>query len=300
MTALAPATHRNAAGAASMLAAMAVIGLVDNAVAMISRDMGLWQFQLMRAVMSAPLLFLAALILRQSLWPVAMGAVLLRSAAVMVAMALYFSALAFLPIEQALAGLFTSPIWVLIITALGLRKRVGPWRVGAALVGFVGLLVVLDPHPATLSPVILLPVAGGFFYALGMIATGTICARENAATLLGWILLAQFVASAAMLGVLALWVPEGEGFLARGWTWDIARAMPWLTLQTVGALIGVALIIRAYQMGEASHIAIFEYAAFISGPFFAWVLFGQGIGLQQVLGIAMIATAGSVIALRMR
>ncbi|MFP4328922.1 MAG: DMT family transporter [Paracoccaceae bacterium] len=300
MTALEPPVHRNAAGAVSMLAAMAVIGLVDNAVAMIARDMGLWQFQLMRAVLSAPLLFLAARLLRQSLWPVAMGAVLMRSAAVMVAMALYFSALALMPIEQALAGLFTSPIWVLLISALWLRRRVGPWRVGAVALGFAGLLVVLEPDPQSLSPVILLPVAGGFFYALGMIATGTICAKESAATLLGWILLAQFVASAVMLVVLTSWLPGGEGFLARGWTWDIGRAMPWLSLQSVGALVGVALIIRAYQMGEASHIAIFEYAAFISGPFFAWVLFGQGIGLQQVLGIAMIATAGSAIALRLR
>jgi drug/metabolite transporter (DMT)-like permease len=62
----------------------------------------------------------------------------------------------------------------------------------------------------------------------------------------------------------------------------------------------VGLIIRAYQLGEPSYIAPFEYAAFISGPLFAWLLFGHLLGLQQLLGIVLIAAAGTLVALRMR
>ena len=65
-------------------------------------------------------------------------------------------------------------------------------------------------------------------------------------------------------------------------------------------MIGVALIIRAYQLGEASQVAVLEYTALVFGPFFAWILLGQSISLWQAGGIAMIAGAGIIIALRSR
>ncbi|MFP4305257.1 MAG: DMT family transporter [Rhodosalinus sp.] len=290
----------SAAGALSMLAAMAIIGLIDNAVALISRDIGLWQFQLMRGILCLPMLWAASLAMRQPIRAVSLRAVTLRSVAVTIAMSLYFGALAFLPIEQALAGLFTSPIWILVLTAVALRRPVGRVRIAAVAVGFAGLIVVLEPDPATLSPVILMPALGGVFYAIGMIATNTICARETALTLLTGIILCQIVVSLAALALLGWVLPAGEGFLLRGWTWELGEAGLWLVIQAVGSLIGVGLIIRAYQLGEPSYIAPFEYAAFISGPFFAWLLFGHLPGLQQLLGIALIAAAGSLVALRMR
>jgi drug/metabolite transporter (DMT)-like permease len=293
-----------AAGALSMLAAMAVIGLIDNAVALIARDMGLWQFQLVRGLICLPLLAAAAVALRQPIRAVSLRAVTARSAVVTVAMSLYFGALAFLPIEQALAGLFTSPIWILVITALALRRPVGRARVAAVALGFLGLIVVLEPDPAQLSPVILMPVLGGAFYAVGMIATNTICARENALTLLTGMILCQIALSAVALALIAALAPEAapgaDGFLLRGWTWELGAAGPWLLVQAVGSLVGVGLIIRAYQLGEPSYIAPFEYAAFISGPFFAWALFGHLLGVQQLIGIVLIAAAGTLVALRMR
>lgn len=293
-----------AAGALSMLAAMAIIGLIDNAVALISRDIGLWQFQLMRGILCLPMLWAASLALRQPIRAVSLRAVTLRSVAVTIAMSLYFGALAFLPIEQALAGLFTSPIWILVITALVLGRGVGWGRAGAVALGFLGLIVVLDPDPARLSPVILMPVAGGVFYAIGMIATNTICARETALTLLSGIILCQMAVSAVALLLIGLAqpaaAPGAEGFLLRGWSWAMGEVAPWILLQAVGSLIGVGLIIRAYQLGEPSYIAPFEYAAFISAPVFAWLLFGHVPGLQQVAGIVMIAAAGTLVALRLR
>jgi drug/metabolite transporter (DMT)-like permease len=45
-------------------------------------------------------------------------------------------------------------------------------------------------------------------------------------------------------------------------------------------------------------VSVFEYSVMIFGPFFAWHLFGQPVGLWQAIGIAMIASAGVIIALR--
>jgi drug/metabolite transporter (DMT)-like permease len=106
------------------------------------------------------------------------------------------------------------------------------------------------------------------------------------------------------LSVLAITAPEvpddTAGFLVRGWIWPIWNVMPLLVLQVFGSVAGVALIIRAYQLGVASQVAVLEYSALVFGPFFAWVLMGQGLTIWQMGGIAMIASAGIIIALRSR
>jgi drug/metabolite transporter (DMT)-like permease len=82
-----------------------------------------------------------------------------------------FGSLAFMPMAQALAGLFTSPIFVLLITALALGEKIGPIRVIAVSLGFLGILLVLNKGLIDLNIISFLPVLGGVFYALAAVAT---------------------------------------------------------------------------------------------------------------------------------
>ena len=145
-----------------MIGAMAIIGVIDNYVIRLAEIIGLWQFHLSRALLMLPLIVCLSLLGLGSLRPRRFGVVALRSILFTFAMLFYFSALALMPIAQALAGLFTSPIFVLIISALFLKQHIGPWRIAAALLGFVGILCVLQPDPQAFDVRTLLPVAGGF------------------------------------------------------------------------------------------------------------------------------------------
>jgi drug/metabolite transporter (DMT)-like permease len=89
-------------------------------------------------------------------------------------------------------------------------------------------------------------------------------------------------------------------FLTRGWIWPLDDALPYLLVQVIGSVIGVGLLNRAYQLGEASHVAVFEYSIMVFGPFFGWWLLGQPVTPLQGVGIVMIVLAGVVIALRSR
>ena len=96
-------------------------------------------------------------------------------------------------------------------------------------------------------------------------------------------------------------VPEGSaGFVLRGWVPTMGPTLPWIFLQAIGSIFGIGLIIRAYQLGQASYVAVYEYSVFIFGPFFAWLLMGQQVNLTQFFGIVLIASAGALIALRSR
>ncbi|WP_406645336.1 DMT family transporter [Aliisedimentitalea scapharcae] len=290
--------------AGTMLAAMAVVGIVDNIIPVLARDIGLWQFYLMRALLSVPLLcvfsaFGLGKLTVNRVWPV-----LLRSVLLGVSMMFYFSAVALMPIAQAIAGLFTSPIFIVVISVVFLGLRIGLVRVGAIFLGFIGVLFVLQPDLYAFDWLILMPVAGGFFYALGTITTRTLCDGESTIAMLLGMLLAQAVMGMIGLGVLEIWPQDvaagADGFVTRGWVWPVWSLMHWMLLQVIGSVVGVYLIIKAYQQGEASFVAVFEYSVMIVGPAFAWLVFGQTVGLWQIFGIGLIVLAGSVIALRSR
>ncbi len=290
------------AAALTMMAAMLVIGCIDNFISLIAIDSGLWQFQILRSAMGLPLIILASVFGFGTLWALRIWAVALRSFFVAFAMLFYFGSLAFMPLAQALAGLFTSPIFILLITAFILREPVGPARIFAVLLGFIGILLVLDSDWSTLNWISFLPVVGGVFYAMGAVATRQLCEGESTLSMLAMLFIIQAVIGAlalAFLGQFEFTVLEGAaGFIQRGWVWPVSAALPFILLQAVGSVLGVGLIIRAYQIGTASYVAIYEYSVFISGPFFAWMLFGQTVTALQAGGIILIAAAGIVIAIR--
>lgn len=290
------------AAALTMMAAMLVIGCIDNFISLIAIDSGLWQFQVLRSAMGLPLIILASVFGFGTLWALRLWAVALRSFFVAFAMLFYFGSLAFMPLAQALAGLFTSPIFILLITAFILREPVGPARIFAVLLGFIGILLVLDSDWSTLNWISFLPVVGGMFYAMGAVATRQLCEGESTLSMLAMLFIIQAIIGAvalAFLGQFEFSVPEGAaGFIQRGWVWPVSAALPFIFLQAVGSVLGVGLIIRAYQIGTASYVAIYEYSVFISGPFFAWMLFGQTVTALQAGGIILIAAAGIVIAIR--
>jgi len=299
-----PSAQHPTAAAISMVAAMFVIGAIDIYVAVIAQTISVWQFLVMRLMLTAPIVLALSLLGFGTLRPRRAGAVAFRSTLIATGMFCYFGALAFMPIAMALAGLFTSPIFVLLLTGFVLRQRIGPWRVLAVAVGFAGILVVLGPSGGSLGWVAALPVMGGLLYASGVVATRALCEGESTLSLLLGIFVAQGVLGSVVLVLIAVIQPQvGEGgmaFLTRGWVWPITEAWPYLSLQVFGSVLGVGLLNRAYQLGEASHVAVFEYSVMVFGPFFGWWLLGQPVTWAQGAGIVLIVLAGVIIAVRSR
>lgn len=279
-----------------MVAGMAVIGCIDNVIAPMSEEIGLAQFFVIRTVMAAPLVALCAWFGLGTLRPKRLWAVATRCGLLGASMVFYFGALSVVTLPQALAGLFTSPLFILIFSYVLLGQTVGPFRIGAVLLGFLGITLVIAPWEGDLSIYLIMPVFGGVLYALGALATRTLCAGESVLAMLLGTFLAQ-----ALLGVVSLAIftdPAGD-FVGRGWVWPVPlEVWGYLLAQSFGAVIGVGLLIRAYALGDASYVTVFEYSVFVFGAFFAWVFFGQLLGMAAILGIALIAVAGIVIALR--
>jgi drug/metabolite transporter (DMT)-like permease len=282
-----------------------VIGFTDNFVRVIAADAGLWQFHLMRTLMVLALVLACLPFMRLDLRPRRWGPVVARSAVHATAMLIYFGALAFLPVAVVAAGLFTAPIFVLLITRFVYCHAIGMVRIVAVAVGFAGVALVLGPSALQgASLAALMPVIAGAFYALGNVATREWCAGESAAVLtLGFFAALGLygLAGTVMLTLLPLTVPEGAaGFVLRGWVWPPMAFYGWTFVQAAGSLLGIGMLVRAYQIAEASRVSVFEYLALPLAAIWGWILWAEVLTPQAMLGMALITVAGGMIALRGR
>ncbi len=284
------------------LSGMFVLGVVDNLIPMISDRSSLWLFQAARSSATVPMLIALSLLGLGTLRAVRPWHVLARNFFTGTALLIYFGCLAFLPIGVVVAGLFTAPIFVLILSVLFRGQTIGLWRWLAVAVGFVGAVMVVWPQDGNITALAFVPITAGVFYAIGAIGTRDWCEGEST--------LVMTLSYFAILGVygfiglivLCIWpidAPTGvDGWLQRGWVSMDARMVGVTFAQAVGSIIGVGLLTRGYQLGEASYVAINEYSLIVFAALFGWIMWGQTLGSIALLGVACIVASGSIIALR--
>jgi drug/metabolite transporter (DMT)-like permease len=285
--------------AISVLCGMTALGLTDNFVPYISERGSLWQFHMLRSIMAFGVLGVVVALGFGALWPKRPLAVLGRSLFQAGAMLIYFGCLSVLPIGVVVAGLFTAPLFVVLISIVFQRKPVGPYRLAAVGLGFIGALMVIRPDPNALDVVGFLPIGAGLLYAIGAVATRAWCEGEGTLSLT-----AGFFGMLGVFGAIGvLLLPAGgptghEGFVVRAWGPIDGPMLFWIAVQAVGSLLGIGLIFRGYLLGEASHVAVFEYSLLVFASFWAWVLWDQTVTPFGLAGMGLIALAGIIIALR--
>jgi drug/metabolite transporter (DMT)-like permease len=278
-----------------------VIGLADNYVRVVAAESGLWQFHAMRSSMAIPLIALIALVLRHRFVPRHWPSVLARSAIHGCAMLVYFGALAYLPVAIVAAGLFTAPLFVLLIARVLYSEPISALQIIAVLVGFGGVVLVLGPQALTgASLAALLPVIAGALYAMGNIATRRWCAAESAETLLAGFFGALLVLGLSGMLLLALFpqpIPGGtDGFIFRGLATPSGTVLMLTAMQAVVSVIGVGVMIRAYQIARAPTVSVFEYVILPMSAIWGLIIWNEVLTPLAMIGMGLIALAGALIA----
>ncbi|WP_166417600.1 DMT family transporter [Cochlodiniinecator piscidefendens] len=294
--------YQTAKASFAIVVAMALLAIVDNFIARLAEDGGLWQFHLIRSAMAIPLLFALAIITRQDLTPHRWGALVLRSVIHALGLVIYFGSLGFLPLSQAGAGLFTSPFFVLLISVMFFGAPVGIWRILALISGFGGVIIVLNPDPSELSALSLIPCLAGLFYGLAMVATRQWCAQENNISIvLGVFCVLAVFGAIGLIAAQVFEMPANiDPYLTRSWAAPTVVFLSICFLQAVGSIAAVWLVTWAYKNGEASSVSIFEYSFLVFAPIFGVLFWGIAISAQSVLGISAIILSGVIIVLRTR
>ena len=289
-------------GGALLVLGLGSFGFTDNLILLISDQVSVGQFHFSRSLFAVVLVLLLARLLKSSIRPRRLGFALLRTAFIAMSMMLYFSVLPMMPIAEAAAGLFTSPILVLIFSTILFRERIGWRRVVAVAVGSVGVLLVLKPGGDGFTPYHVLPLMAAACYAMGAIITYKFCRDESA---LGLTLL--FLVAVGLAGIISTTtmtvfpvspslVAEAP-FLFRGWAEVDQRFWMIMVLISVSVVGGMWAVNRAYQLTLTSYAAVYEYTYLITAGITGWLFWGTAPDGYSMIGIIFIVAAGVMITL---
>jgi drug/metabolite transporter (DMT)-like permease len=160
-----PATR----GAILLICGISVFGFSDNLTLLVSDLVGVGQFHFSRSIFAIILVALLGRFLGVSVLPRYWKPILVRTAFMVTAILLYFGVMPMMPIAEAGAGLFTSPIFVLIFSVIWFKERIGLRRIIAVIMGACGVILVFKPGSDGFSPYHILPVMAGACYAMGSI-----------------------------------------------------------------------------------------------------------------------------------
>lgn len=287
-------------GVLSIAGGMFFFSLNDMGIKFLSGDYALHQVVLIRTLVAMTILIGVVMPFRggfAGLGTRRLGGHLLRGVFVVFANMLFFVALAAMPLAEAVAISFVSPLLITALSVLLLGERVGPRRWLAVAIGLLGVLVILRPGTEAFRPVAILPLLGAGAYAMVNILTRRLGGTESAATLAFYIQLTFVVVSAAMgLGVgdgrLAGTGDASLDFLLRAWIWPERGDWPVLVMLGVAAAIGSLLVAQGYRLCEAALAAPFEYTAMPLAVFWGVVVFGEWPDAVSWTGIALILGGG--------
>lgn len=213
------------------------------------------------------------------------GTQLARSLLLLTSTSFFFTALGFVPLADATAVSFTSPLMVAALAGpmLAERVRFGHWiAIGA---GFLGALVVIRPGVAGANPYLLLVIANSCCYAVYQVLTRRMAGFDPPET---------SVTYSALVGTLVL-----SAVVPFYWqTPD--RLSHWLMLLVIGVLGGLGhyFVARALMWGPASVIAPFHYVQLIGAAAMGYLAFGDVPSVWTWIGAGVIIASGLYIAWR--
>jgi len=215
-----------------------------------------------------------------------LGLQLMRGAALLGSSLFFISGLRFLPIAEASATGFVSPLFVTALSIIFLGEKVGLRRWIATAVGLIGVLIILRPGSGAFHAAAFFPLVSALAWACTLIMTRMMSGKELAITTMTY----SSIAGVCILSALvpAVWVtPSWHDIL-------------------FGVLIGVAstagqwIVVLAFRYADASVLAPFSYSQLVWVSLLGFLIFGEVPDVWTVTGAAFIVASGLYTAHRER
>ena len=181
-----------------------------------------------------------------------------------------FSALTLIPLAQATAISFTTPIFVTILAIFIFGEVIKLRRIAAILVGFIGMLIIVQPGVGTISLGVILAFTGAFFHSINLLIVKKLTAHETANAIVVWMVI--------------MLVPIS--FVPAIFVWEWPSALTWLYLWCLAicGTVGHSFFTRAYSLAEITSLQPFQFIKLPMIGFLAWVIFSELPGYWTWLG----------------
>ena len=284
-------------GITIMTAAMLIVPSMDVLAKVLTRSMPAMEVAFARFVGQLLVATLVGLAIGEGrrLMPPNPAGHLLRGLFLAATSLLFFTALATMPLTDALAIAFAEPMILTAVSPWLLGETVGWRRWAACGVGFVGTLIIIRPSFEQFGTTALLPLAAAFTFAGYHVMTrrlsgqGTLTAVQFTTGLIGTIALGIGLAISANAGWLS-----GPVVWPQGWSWVIFLSIGIISFVTHG------MIVTAFGHAPAAVLAPFGYLEIVSATALSFLVFGDFPDRPTWAGIALIVASGLYIVHRER
>lgn len=208
----------------------------------------------------------------------------IRAGFQLVSMMAGFYGVAYMAIADATAISFTGPLFATVGAALILKETVRLRRWTATLVGFGGVMVIVQPGPETFNPVALFVLVGAAANAGSFLAVKELSRTEPTTRIVVFMVI--YLAPLALIPALFVW------------SWPSWSAVPWLFVMGAFGTLGHLAMTRGFAAAEMSVVLPFDYLRLPFAALMAFVCFAEVPDAQTFAGTAIIAAASIYIAHR--
>jgi drug/metabolite transporter (DMT)-like permease len=271
----------------------------DNVVRLLGKEFSVMEIMFFRALFATPVMFVI-LKLETGSWLPKLKYPWLTTLRGVIGCSCYISfymSIASLPLATSTTIFFLAPIMVTVISIFIFKEQVGPRRWMAVIIGFMGVVVIVNPGEGVRDPAVFFALYSAVTYAIVIIITRYVGPSQSAIILTLNSMLVFFVVS----GICGLAFGDGSlsfsdnpslQFLLRAWIVPSSSDLLLLLACSALASFGFYGLIQAYRHAEASFVAPFEYATMPLAVLWGYLFWGEIPPFTTYLGISLIIGSG--------
>ena len=207
-----------------------------------------------------------------------MGLHVVRNLAHFTGQNLWFYAVTVIPLAQVFALEFTSPLWVIVLSPLILGERLTPMRAFAAMMGFIGILIVARPDIAGINAGVITAASSAIFFALTMMFTKRLTRSQSITCILFYLTAMQLVFGIVMAGY--------DGDIAV----PSAAALPFVLLIGAAGLLAHFCVTNALALAPATVVVPIDFIRLPAIAIIGMLLYDEALDIWVFAGAAIIFT----------
>ena len=291
------------------LAILSTLGFAiqDMVVKLLSEIGSLWQLMFLRAILVVLILVTWAVLKKRSdiikpkrlKWPI------IRAFLMSCAYSFFYASLPFAALAQAASCFFTAPIFTCFFAAVILREKIGFWRISSILIGFLGVLYIIQPGTSNMQSILFFPVLAGASYALAVVITRGFCSDYPSLSLTiihnaFYALVGAFMVTFIPVLPFSAELKAANPFVLSGWVQLTSVILVMIGITSLTHILAMTSSIRAYQIADSSFVAPFEYTYLVFAILIDYIVWQYLPNTEGLIGLTMVISAGVLIAIRER
>jgi len=195
----------------------------------------------------------------------------------------WFFALTLIPIGQVVSIEFTMPIWIAILAAAFLGERMTAGKIGAIVLGLIGVVVIVRPDTGTVNPGQLIALAAAVGFGISITLMKSLTRTESTLAIIFWMLVIQ--TAAGVVPTLYFW------------QWPSAAAWAWIVVIAFCGTFSHYCMARAMLYADATVVVPMDFLRVPLSATAGWLLYAERIDLYTALG-AVLILSGNLLNLR--